>query len=742
MTAAAALILKVTLVFAAAGAIAAMLHARSAATRHWIWLCALGASVALLPLLPLAPRWRVPLPAPLARVVPVAAVAPTAAPSAFMHAPASSSDAASGSGSRPARAGGRALPLTPPAAIAFAWLAGTALLLARQLTGAAGLRRLEAGADSITDLSMLAELDAVGRRFGIRSEVRLLESPRVRCPLTWGWGRAIVVLPSGWRDWPAERRRMALTHELAHVARGDFAAQRLAALACALYWFHPLAWIAAACLRNESERACDDRVLGAGAAAPEYAQELLAFARDARLQRRAGAMAIGMARPTQIEGRLLAMLDTSRSRAALSSRTAALAAALALLALVPLAGLTVRRVAAGTPGAGGDRHVDAGTLAGTTESHVERTLPARAGGTLTLDLPAGAAVDIEGWRRDEVSIVAQLAGRNWRETSLTFDSHDGGVAVHLRPIEEVAMYSSSHALVIRVPSRYDLDLESGGGRLAIHDVEGRFEGHTGGGAMELEHLRGHANLTTGGGSIQVSDCTLSGSVSTGGGRVRLANVQGGLRAWSGSEGHITSGDKDEEQGSGDEDRESSGETGEGAKDGGIGSGLLRRSIAGGDLVYETAPHGASLHTAGGEIHVGAAGGDVSASTGGGNIELGPVAGSVRASTGAGAVRIALADARGRPQDIEVRSGTGRVVLELPRTLDATFDLETAYTRDHDGPTRIASDFTLERSETTSWDSREGTPRRYVRAKGVSGSGRGHVTVRTVNGDIEVRHSER
>jgi hypothetical protein len=78
-----------------------------------------------------------------------------------------------------------------------------------------------------------------------------------------------------------------------------------------------------------------------------------------------------------------------------------------------------------------------------------------------------------------------------------------------------------------------------------------------------------------------------------------------------------------------------------------------------------------------------------------------------------------------------------MIVELPADFDGTFELETAYTEKH-GATRIESAWDLEREETTQWDGREGTPRRYVRARGTVGSGRGHVRIKTVNGDIEVR----
>ena len=65
-----------------------------------------------------------------------------------------------------------------------------------------------------------------------------------------------------------------LSHEIAHIERGDVATQTIGLFACALLWFHPLAWFALARLRRESESAADDRVICAGTSSIAYATHL------------------------------------------------------------------------------------------------------------------------------------------------------------------------------------------------------------------------------------------------------------------------------------------------------------------------------------------------------------------------------------------------------------------------------------------------------------------------------------
>ena len=144
----------------------------------------------------------------------------------------------------------------------------------------------------------------------------------------------VILLPEAASEWPAERLEMVLTHELAHVRRRDLWWRLAGTLACCLYWFHPLAWWAAAQQRKESEMACDDRVL-TGCSADVYAEGLVAVAREASGARTPAAV-MAMAKPRELEGRLLAVLDGSRRRGDVSSWRVASALFVGLLMVSPL----------------------------------------------------------------------------------------------------------------------------------------------------------------------------------------------------------------------------------------------------------------------------------------------------------------------------------------------------------------------------------------------------------------------
>ena len=164
-----------------------------------------------------------------------------------------------------------------------------------------------------------------------------------------------------------------------------------------------------------------------------------------------------------------------------------------------------------------------------------------------------------------------------------------------------------------------------------------------------------------------------------------------------------------------------------------GVGAVRWTAAGGALTLPEAPNGASLETGGGSITIGPSNGQIYAQTGGGSIDIGPATGSVEATTGSGAVRIELKGPDSH--EVDVTNGNGTVTIIAPADLNATLELETAYTDNARERTQILSDWKLPVTETSNWDDREGTPRKYVRARQVLGKGGPVIRVRTVNGNV-------
>ena len=338
----------------------------SAAARHLVWTLAL-VSLLFLPLLSaVLPGWQV---LPNWTRLKTGAVAPAREPARAAPEPQTSAKAipappaAEPSPSTPALAPltleepPTSAPVTPPVAqvadaksetisrgtvfsVVFAvWVLGALIAMAPLLLGKLSLRLLRRTAREVTDGDCLALVDRARAQLSLTTSVTLLAGSRRSMPMIWGILRPTLLFPDDASSWTPARRWVVLLHELAHAKRRDCLTRLLAQFACAAHWFNPLAWIALARLHTESERACDDLVLTAGCDAPDYADHVLDIASHLQSDTLAAHTSIAMARPSRLEGRLLAILDSERNRSALT-RLGILLAALAVAAVVlPLAGM-------------------------------------------------------------------------------------------------------------------------------------------------------------------------------------------------------------------------------------------------------------------------------------------------------------------------------------------------------------------------------------------------------------------
>jgi len=326
--------LKSTAILAAAWLIAFMLRKRSAAGRHLVWTAA-AVAVLTLPILSVyLPALHVEFP-------------PTSSNIVFQAISTSQQDThARANVSAPSinAAGGRTQ-WRPDWRIALMWLwaAGSLVALARILFACAAIWRVRRAAKPFADRELSG---ALAQSLGIRHPVDVLESGAGSMPMTFGILRPAVFMPADAGTWSEERRRIVLLHELAHVRRGDVATHLLARAALAVYWWNPLAWKAWREFWKERERATDDLVLNAGARASEYANHLLDVARTMHSAPGIGCAAVAMARRSQLEGRLMAILDAGVNRRAPGRASALVAGLLAVAMVAPFAAVQAQEKAA------------------------------------------------------------------------------------------------------------------------------------------------------------------------------------------------------------------------------------------------------------------------------------------------------------------------------------------------------------------------------------------------------------
>lgn len=384
--------LKGTVLLALAWLCAVALRHRSAATRHAVWSAALVGLLLLPAASVMLPAWRAPLASEalgglaaggdedpvrtleegtrpgLAVTEPSAEPPDEAAIEERTGADASASVAWRGddAATRSATVAGAARTAatersgwTLRAIAVAAWAVGALLVLLLLVLGRLRVERIARRSRPVEPGSRLSEAACrAAARAGLARPPRLAIGARGAMPMTWGAFRPALLLPPEAERWTHARLEAVFLHELAHVRRRDYLTQLLGAVACALHWCNPMAWMALARLRRERELACDDEVLAASSRASGYASELLELVRSRRARPAPPLGALAMARPSQLPDRLRALLDETRVRSRLSRRLMGWTAALGLAVLLPLGAL------APAPSAGAATVPDPGTLPG------------------------------------------------------------------------------------------------------------------------------------------------------------------------------------------------------------------------------------------------------------------------------------------------------------------------------------------------------------------------------------------
>jgi TonB family protein len=162
----------------------------------------------------------------------------------------------------------------------------------------------------------------------------VLISDLAATPLTWGVFRPVILVPAYATNWPVAQFDLTLRHEQAHVARCDWLWQMLANTVSAVFWFHPLIWLATAELRSEAENATDDLVLASGVDATNYAEHLMQVARH--ISNALPLATVPMARTKLLESRVRKILNPFRRRDQASFATRVAVTALVGVGLILL----------------------------------------------------------------------------------------------------------------------------------------------------------------------------------------------------------------------------------------------------------------------------------------------------------------------------------------------------------------------------------------------------------------------
>ncbi|MBA3942416.1 MAG: hypothetical protein C0520_14515 [Sphingopyxis sp.] len=301
-------------------------RSRSAGERSMIAHAGLAALLALPAAILFLPQWT-PLPASW-----LAATSAPAAPTAMAGAPAI--DPAVVGASSPVvatPAGSTSIPFAWSDLAPFLYLAPLLLLCGVMALAVVRLFAMRGRAEILVEGSWLSALAEAQRRMGFKHGTALLVSEELRSPISWGVLRPTIVLSPKAVQAVGEAEAI-IAHELAHVARLDWAKLLGARVACAVFWFNPLVWMLARESHQLREEAADDAVLMADIDGPDYATLLVGAARHDNQGALLAAHGVAPGKDS-LKRRITRVLDGSLKRGPAS-------ASWILMSLVVLAGVT------------------------------------------------------------------------------------------------------------------------------------------------------------------------------------------------------------------------------------------------------------------------------------------------------------------------------------------------------------------------------------------------------------------
>jgi DUF4097 and DUF4098 domain-containing protein YvlB len=372
--------------------------------------------------------------------------------------------------------------------------------------------------------------------------------------------------------------------------------------------------------------------------------------------------------------------------------------------------------------------------------------------TKTFDVGSGGALDIETVGAvtvvgsDRASVEVEETVRiytNNRERAerlaaeLEAEYTVDGTTLRIRTNDEVQSSRLSWSFEIRVPRRFDVDVETASGPVSISDIQGRVDGETSGGPVSISNIDGTVYGETRGGPVSLEQISEDATAETYGGPISARDIGGALEAetYGGPISVVGVGNdaRLETAGGGISVRDVSGslraET--------AGGGISIRSVSG-DVFAETAGGGIDCteiggsldaETAGGDIEGSVIGGPVTVQTRAGDIELSGVAASIMAETSVGDIEVQM-DAAGSDNS-SFEASHGDIRLTLPGDIAARLDIEVRSSWgggiDRDD---IESDFPI----TLDSDRDD----RSVRATGDLNGGGPTIQIRTRGGSVEIR----
>lgn len=160
------------------------------------------------------------------------------------------------------------------------WLGGVVVFSIRLARGWTAARALRTHGTRPAAAPLVAMLERLAARLGVRRTVALLESALVQVPAVVGWLRPVILVPaSALTGLTPQQLELLIAHELAHIRRYDYLVNLAQSVVETLLFYHPGVWWVSGRIREEREHCCDDLVVRIAGDAHVYATALVSMER-------------------------------------------------------------------------------------------------------------------------------------------------------------------------------------------------------------------------------------------------------------------------------------------------------------------------------------------------------------------------------------------------------------------------------------------------------------------------------
>lgn len=272
---------------------------------------------------------------------------------------------------------------------AVLWMLCVAFLSLRLVAGAWTLLRWRRSGGPLPE-SAEGVVRRLAERLGLSPGMRVLASEKAPQPMAFGLLRPVVLLPvSALTSCPMDLLEAMIAHELAHIRRHDIWVNVLQRVIETLLFYHPAVWWVSGRMRLERELCCDDLAVKATGRRIEYAEALVAAARQSQLPLPAGLAAAMAAGRTTLSSRIRRVLGVPEP---VERRRVWLAGPLTLVVVLSVVLATGHIRAANAVRTAGDPATSQPAMAGS----VEAATPAR---LLTIETDLTGAPD-----RDDAAV--------------------------------------------------------------------------------------------------------------------------------------------------------------------------------------------------------------------------------------------------------------------------------------------------------------------------------------------------